>query len=112
MKQNQEITFTLDKAKFFEAGRILQRNWRVADLGPVSFSVRQGKLAIISKRGGTEIACEGTGEIQAELTASQFRKLIIAGRHEKSPTGTMKLVFRPEFGEVATDLAGAKALFP
>jgi|ERR1051325_1689030 hypothetical protein len=106
-----DLNFTLDRAKFFEIGRVLQRNWRTADLGPVTFTVQAGKLTIMSRRGGGEIPCESTGEIAAELSASQFRSLITSCFREKSPSGSMKLTFRPEFGEVAIDVAGVKARF-
>jgi hypothetical protein len=111
MGNNEEIHFLLDRAKFFEIGRVLQKNWHSSDLGQVSMSVRAGKLTIMSKRGGGEIACEGVGEISAHLTAIEFRRLITSKRREKSPSGKMKLTFRPQFGELAIDVAGVKASF-
>jgi len=111
MSKVEEMHFTLDRAMFFEIGRVLQRNWRVADLGSVSLSVKGGKLTIMTERGGGEIDCEGGGQVSAQLSASQFRKLITAER-EKHPSGKMQLTFRPEFAEVATDVAGVKARFP
>lgn len=111
MCNDEDIHFWLDRAKFFEVGRVLQKNWRLSDLGPVSMSVQAGKLTIMSKRGGGEIACEGAGEISALLTATAFRRLIVSKGREKSPSGRMKLTFRPQFGEVAIDVAGVKARF-
>lgn len=111
MCNSEDIHFWLDRAKFFEIGRILQKNWHSSDLGQVSLSVQAGKLTIMSKRGGGEIACEGAGEVSAHLTAPAFRRLIASKGHEKSPSGRMKLTFRPQFGEVAIDVAGVKARF-
>ena len=111
MSEKTEIHFWLDREKFFEVGRVLQKNWHSSNLGEVSFTVKDGKLLILSKRGGAEIPCEGAGEISARLAAPQFRKLITAGRLDKKPSGKMQIVFRPQFGEVAIDVAGVKAKF-
>jgi hypothetical protein len=109
--KNGEIHFWLDRAKFFEIGRVLQKNWHSSDLGHVTISVQAGKLTIMTKRGGGEISCEGAGEISARLYAPAFRNLIASRGHEKSPSGKMKFTFRPQFGEVAIDIAGVKARF-
>ncbi len=111
MSNAGELHFTLDRAKFFEIGRVLQRNWRTVDLGPVTFNAQPGKLTIMTSRGGGEIPCDGTGQVAAELSASQFRRLITSRFRERAPSGLMKLTFRPEFGEVAIDVAGVKARF-
>jgi|ERR1022692_1912833 hypothetical protein len=111
MSESKEVAVWLDRAKFFEVGRVLQKNWHRSDLGFVSLTVSHCKLTIMSKRGGAEIDCDGVAMISAKLTASEFRKLIISYRHGKAPTGRMQLVFRLEFGEIAIDVAGVKANF-
>lgn len=111
MNEKKEIQFWLDREKFFEIGRVLQKNWHSSNLGEVSITVKNGKLIIMSQRGGGEIPCEGAGEITARLAAPQFRKLITARRLEKKPSGKMQIVFRPQFDEVAIDVAGVKAKF-
>ena len=109
MSNDKNIHFWTDRAKFFEIGRVLRRNWRSSNLGPVSLTVRHGNLTIMSKCGGGEIECEGVGEVSAELTDTAFRSLINSRRREIAPSGRMKLTFRPQFGEVAIDVAGVKA---
>ncbi|HEV2209627.1 MAG TPA: hypothetical protein VG167_12680 [Verrucomicrobiae bacterium] len=111
MSKRAEITIMVDRAKFFEIGRTLQRNWSGKYLGPVTFSTNQGKLTIMSKRGGGELACTPNTQISAELSPADFRKLITAGRREKSPSGPMTLTFRPAPGQLAIDIAGIRARF-
>jgi hypothetical protein len=111
MSNDGDLHFWLDRAKFFEIGRVLHKNWRLSDLGPVSISVRAGQLTIMSKCGGGEIACEGDGAISALLTATAFRRLIVSKGNERAPYDRMKLTFRPKFGEVAIEVEGVKARF-
>ena len=111
MPEVNEIQFWLDREQFFTVGRVLKKNWYKSDLGDVTFTVKGGKFLIESKRGGAEIPCEGIGEISARISARQFHSLIASRGHEKKPSGKMKFVFRPEFGEVAIDVAGVKAKF-
>jgi hypothetical protein len=46
------------------------------------------------------------------LTATAFCRLIITQFLEKSPAGRMQLVFRPQLGDLAIDMAGGKARLP
>ncbi len=112
MDAKPDFHIWLDREQFFTVGRILKKNWHVSDLGEVCFKVAAGKLLISSQRGGAEIPCEGVGEITAIISARQYWSLIASRGHEKKPSGRMELVFRPEFGEVAIDVAGIKAKFP
>lgn len=111
MNQAEEIHIWLDRAEFFEIGRVLQRNWSGDYLGPVRFSVSDGKLSITSRRGGGEIPCESADRISAELRPQDFRRLITANRSEKQPSGRMRLTFRPSLCQVAIDVAGVNASY-
>jgi hypothetical protein len=106
---NQDIKVTVDRENFLELARVFQRNRRGFRAANVIFALGKGQLRIAFHDGGCVLACECPQPLVAELTAKAFAGIAIEHRHDKSSEKTIQLTFRPEFGEFATPLAGAKA---
>jgi hypothetical protein len=106
-----ELRFIVDRGEFFRIGRALQRGFGKSLLGRVTVDVRAGVLNISSEWGAGQIACEGNGDVSAQLGAKAFCDLITTRFREGSPSGKMELVFRPATRELAIDRAGVKAKF-
>jgi hypothetical protein len=108
MKESLKVV--VDKAAFLEMGRVFKRVYRSASKN-VILTLGNGRLRIEFFGGGCELPCDSQKGLVAEVTAKSFAGIIAAYHSEKYPTGTITLTFRPEFGEFATPLAGAKAKF-
>jgi hypothetical protein len=105
-----EIKYTIDKARFLQIGRILQKSFKRSELGKVDLSVSGGHLTIDCEMGGGVVSCLGEGKVSAAMSASSFVMLIKAYAAEKNPTGEMPLVFRTDPPEVAVERAGVRAV--
>jgi len=104
-----EIKVTVDRANFMELARVFQRNRRLFRATNVILTLGDGQLRIDFNGGGCVLPCECPQPLVAELAASGFSGIALEHRHEKSAAKTIQLTFRPELGEFATSLAGAKA---
>ena len=107
---NDEFHVAVDKATFLEVGRVLKRVFRYAGK-QVILTLGNGRLLIEFNGGGCELPCETPQNLVAEVTTKSFVGIVAAHRLDKSPDKMIKLTFRPELGEFATPLAGAKAKF-
>ncbi len=111
MKERPDLTFIVEREQFFAVGRALQRGVGKTLLGTIQIEARETSLTISSVWGGSQMACEGVGEIRAEVTAKAFCSLITTRYRETAPSGSMKIVFRPNMREISIDRAGVKARF-
>ena len=105
----EDITVTVDRANFLELARVFHRNRDTFGASFVTMTLGNGKLLIEFRRGGCVLPCACPQALVAKLTAKAFAGIAIAYRFDKSDEKTIELTFRPEFGEFATPLAGAKA---
>lgn len=101
----------VDKATFLEVGRVFKRVYRPAGASEVIFTLGNGRLRIEFSGGGSELRCDNTQSLVAEISARSFARIMAEYQHEKSLEGMITLTFRPRRGEFATRLAGAKAKF-
>jgi len=106
-----DLNFNVDRSDFFRVGRALQRGIGKTLLGTVKMEIRDGSLTISSQWGGAQMRCQGAGEVAVEIRAKAFCSLITTRYREPAPSGSMKLIFRPQTREVAIDRAGVKAKF-
>jgi len=101
---------SVDKAQFLEVGRVLRSAYR-GSAANVILTLGGGKLRIEFYDGGCELPCEHEFDAVVEMTAKKFRDIIADHKKEKTIEGKITLTFRPELGEFATPMAGAKAKF-
>jgi hypothetical protein len=106
----ENIHVTVDRAQFLEVGRVLKRVYRYTGK-QVVLTLGNSRLLIEFTGGGCELPCETPENLVAEVTTKSFVGIIAAYSRDKSPDKTIKLTFRPELGEFATPLAGAKAKY-
>jgi len=109
-KLPEPFTIEVDKAAFFETGRVFKRVFR-ARAANVVLTLRKNWLRIEFYGGGCELKCESPHNLDLEIKKGLFSAIISAYSKEKSFTGKIPLTFRPELGEFATPLAGAKAKY-
>jgi hypothetical protein len=108
---SDSVQVTVDKATFLEVGRVFKRVFRPAGAANVILTLRSGCLRIEFHGGGCELPCATPRPLLAELTAKSFAGIMSAHRSDKPAAGNITLTFRPDFGEFATPLAGAKTKF-
>ena len=106
---NNDISIAVDRASFLELARVFHRNRDTFGAAFVTLTLGNGKLIIEFRNGGSVLRCDCPQALVAKITAKAFSGLAIAYRFDKSEEKTIELTFRPEFGEFATPLAGAKA---
>lgn len=106
---SDDIQVNVDRASFLELARVFHRNRRSFRAANVILTLGNAQLRIEFQNGGCVLPCECPQPLVAELTAKAFSGIAIEHRHEKSADKTIRLTFRPELGEFATRLAGAKA---
>jgi hypothetical protein len=104
-----EIHVIVDRAGFLGFALVFQRTRRLLNAGNVVLTLANGELRLECHNGGCVLPCECPVPLVAVLTAKAFAGLAVEHRREKSDAKTIRLTFRPEFGEFATPLAGAKA---
>lgn len=107
-RSTSEFSVHVDKAEFLSLGRIFRKSYRKEN--PVMVTLANGRLRIEFRGGGCEFACASNACLNVEIASKDFSGIITA-HNKDEPTGTIELTFRPEFGEFATRLAGAKAKF-
>jgi len=88
--------------------RVFHRAYRKTAAN-VILTLGNGQLRIQFHGGDCVLPCECPHELVAELTAKAFSGIATDHRHEKNSEKSIQLTFRPELGEFATYLAGAKA---
>lgn len=106
---NDSIEVSVDKATFLEVGRVFQRVYRPSGAANVILTLADGRLRIAFYNGGSELACESPVCLTAKMTVKAFASIVTAYRYDKDLTGKIELTFRPELGQFATRIAGAKA---
>ena len=105
-----EITVSVDQTQFLEFLRVYWRIRHTFRASKVILALGGGHLTIGFSGGGCALACDCSETLVAELTGISFGKLASKHIRQKPKRNeTMELTFRPEFGEVATQLAGVKA---
>lgn len=96
------LLVTVDRAAFLSAGRALQRGFKASELGIVSIRIFDGKMTIETSSGGTEITCQATTKVFAELSAMNFKKIISAHGHERDLSEPLDIAFHPKDGQIVT----------
>jgi hypothetical protein len=104
-----DIEITVDRAKFLEVARMLQRNRRAFHAAKVMLALENGELRIEFENGGCVLPCACPQRLTAVMAAPKFAGIAVEHRHEKTADQTIQLTFRPNDGIFATRLAGVKA---
>jgi hypothetical protein len=106
----EDVRITVDGGEFYAFVRALKRVYTASRVGEVVLSVRDGKLTIETKRGGSILPCNATPPVVARVHGGNFLKLINLAADAKA-SGTLVIVFRPSLGEIGLPHTGTKAKF-
>ena len=105
-----EFSITVDGGQFYAFVRALKRSSRASDLGEVVMSIGQGKLTIETRQGGSILPCGECPPAVARIKGGNFLRMVSLVTDAKA-TGPLKIVFRPELGEIGLPQVGTKATF-
>ena len=111
MPTPKEIEFYVDEEQFLTFARAIKKGFRASELGWVEMEVKDGKMTLSTAKAGSVLACIGRGTVIGRVAMGNLAKLATAHKKPKGKTKPLRLAFRPEFGEMATEFAGVKAHF-
>jgi hypothetical protein len=105
-----EVRVTVDGARFNDFVRSLKRAFKPSTLGEIVMAVEDGKFVIHSAHARLELPCAATKPVRARLHAGNFLRLTSLAKHSASED-KLRVVFRPELGEIGFPVEGARAKF-